>query len=155
VTKPLALTTRTHPLALVLYGLHPVLGVCFLTGAAQASSLTSLADPAYARAWAVCMLVFGAVALWGCFSRLVVRGLERELAGAAGLVGVDLLYVGSLLYGFGLAVLATELVFTAMIAGLAARGFQIRHDRRRAIGAATADQLTPVVADPEADAPRR
>lgn len=132
----LTVTTPTHAFALTTYWGQFVLGLAYLTGSAEAVSMTTLAGTRIVAIWAFWLmlsaLVCGLAARATGHANNPRTGLRIEMWGVAsmGLASLALevtLYIAN---GFG-AVLATQILASTVFVGAFFRVLQIRKEMRR------------------------
>jgi len=139
--RPLAVTTRAHPMAVVVLVGCVVLAVLFLTGVATARALTALtSSPGFADLWASGLGVGGAVALAGALVRRgrLATALLTEAAGSLTLALALVTYAAALvvdLWGDAIPWVTVTLAATVAL-GCAARAVQCVVETRRALAAA-------------------
>lgn len=98
MSRPLTLTSRSHPIAVWVYIGQGALAGLYLVGIARAQALTGFVDSRFAGLWATGMLIGAVTALAASLAR---RGrlsvaLLGEATGAATLSLVNLTYIAAL-----------------------------------------------------------
>ncbi|WP_130012132.1 hypothetical protein [Serinicoccus sediminis] len=153
MTQPLTVTSPGHAVARAGYGMAWVLGIAYMTGWAEATSLEELTGKVFVGIWSICL---GAAGAWGVLSiraatyskgsaKPLLGAMRDEAWSAAGIAVALLGYEVVILRNLGLFDgAATQILVTGIGLGCAFRVRQIRSEIRDV----RASLDNPVAADP-------